>query len=321
MMNNMLMAESAIVNVGGQITTEGNTMDEIRLRDGFVGEVMYVMPRPFPQDVSNHPLIKPLMPTDIGWFPAARYHYRERPNGAPEHILIFCTEGQGWFEIDGVHEVMEPGDVLLIPRGVSHIYGAGALRPWSIHWIHFVGVIGDYYAYQRQNDTYKFRVDTNDASVLEMLFDMCRNAFVANFVLHRIIYASQALHHLLAHLMFNNRAFSPLLRSSHFRSIDDTLTYLHKNVHAKLTLDQMADYAGLSRSHFVRLFKEQTQYSPMNYFIRLKMQHACMLLSLSDKSVKEISYDVGYENPYYFSRLFKRVIGVSPSDYRDHGLD
>jgi AraC family transcriptional regulator of arabinose operon len=150
---------------------------------------------------------------------------------------------------------------------------------------------------------------------------MCRNAFVANFVLHRIIYASQALHHLLAHLMFNNRAFSPLLRSSHFRSIDDTLTYLHKNVHAKLTLDQMADYAGLSRSHFVRLFKEQTQYSPMNYFIRLKMQHACMLLSLSDKSVKEISYDVGYENPYYFSRLFKRVIGVSPSDYRDHGLD
>lgn len=294
-------------------------MKEIRLRDGFAGEVMYVMPRPFPPAVANHPLVKPLMPTDIGWFPSARHHYRERPNGTPEHILIFCRAGQGWFEIDGRHEVIEPGDVLLIPLGVPHTYGAIAHNPWSIHWIHFVGVIGDYYAYQRQNETYKFRVDSDDCEVLEMLFNMCRGAFVANFVLHRIIYASQTLHHLLAHFMFNNRAFSPLLRTSHCRSIEDTLTYLHENVHAKLTLDQMADYAGLSRSHFVRLFKEQTQYSPMNYFIRLKMQHACMLLTLSNKTIKAISYDVGYENPYYFSRLFKRIIGMSPLDYRDHG--
>lgn len=293
-------------------------MEEIRLWDGFAGELMYVMPRPFPVDISNHPLIKPLMPTDIGWFPSARHHYRERTTGATEHILIFCTEGAGWFVIDGVHQDVEPGDVLLIPRDTPHAYGASTANPWSIHWIHFVGIIGDYYAYQHQYNAYKFRVDGSDTPVVEMLFHMCRDAFVANFVLHRIIYASQALCHLLAYLMFNNRAFSPLMHTSTPRGIDDTIAYLHKNVHMKLTLDEMAGYAGLSRSHFVRVFKEQTQYSPMSYFIRLKMQHACMLLSSSDRAVKQISYDVGYENPYYFSRLFKRVIGVSPSAYRDH---
>jgi len=291
-------------------------MADIRLRDGFPGEIMYVLPRPFLHDVSNHPLVKPLMPTDIGWFPSARYHYRERPQGTMEHILIFCTKGRGWFEIDGARHILTPHRALVIPKEKAHIYGASTEDPWSIHWVHFIGAIGDYYVQQCQQDNYQIQVDIKAIQLIETLFETCRDAFVANFVLQRMIYSAQVLHHLLGCLVFNNRAFSPLLRSSQFHSIDDTLTYLHENVHVRLTLNDMAEYAGLSRSHFVRLFKEQTEYSPMDYFIRLKMQHACMLLSFSNKSVSEISFEMGYEDPYYFSRLFKKIIGTAPSDYR-----
>ena len=78
----------------------------------------------------------------------------------------------------------------------------------------------------------------------------------------------------------------------------------------------MADHAQLSKSHFARLFKEQTNYSPVEYFIRLKLQRACMQLALTRKTIREISYNLGYTDPYYFSRIFKKIIGKSPSQFR-----
>jgi len=296
-------------------------MNEIRLRDGFPGEVMYVVPRPMLQNAANHPLVHPLMPTDIGWFPSARYHYRERLDGTSEHILILCVEGEGWYEINGERQMLHPNEALVIPAHTPHLYGASDDAPWSIHWVHFIGTVGDYYVQQCQRDRFTLTVAPDTVEQLVHLFCSCRDAFIANFVLQRMIYASQALHHLLGTLVFNNRAFSPLLRSSHFHSIDDTLNYLHENVHARLSLEEMAQHAGLSRSHFVRLFKEQTHYSPMDYFIHLKMQHACMLLSLSFVTIREISYSLGYEDQYYFSRIFKRTIGVSPAQYRENTLN
>jgi AraC-like DNA-binding protein len=78
----------------------------------------------------------------------------------------------------------------------------------------------------------------------------------------------------------------------------------------------MAGQAGLSESHFSRVFKAQTGHAPLDYFILLKMQHASALLAVTDLHVKEVAAAVGYSDPYYFSRLFKQVIGVSPRDYR-----
>lgn len=292
-------------------------MNEIRLRDGFPGELMYVVPRPLLHNLSKHPLVHPLMPTDIGWFPHAQYHYRERPEGSPEHVLILCVEGEGWYEVEGDRGTLNSGEALVIPKGTPHVYGASADAPWYIHWVHFIGTVGDYYVQQCQRDHFTLSVSDDTVEQLVNLFCTCRDAFIANFVLQRMIYASQALHHLLGTLVFNNRAFSPLMRSSHFRGIDDTLNYLHENLHARLSLDEMANHAGLSKSHFVRLFKEQTQYSPMDYFIHLKMQHACMLLSLSFMTIREISDTLGYDDPYYFSRVFKKTIGESPAMYRE----
>ncbi len=291
-------------------------MNEIRIRDGFPGEVMYVVPRPMLENAASHPLVHPLTPTDIGWFPNAKYHYRERPEGTPEHILIMCVAGEGWYEINGTRQKLLPGEALIIPRQTPHAYGASQESPWSIHWVHFIGAIGDYYVQQCERDQYTITVAPETAVQMEKLFCNCRDAFIANFVLQRMIYASQTLHHLLGTLVFNNRAFSPLLRSSNFHSLDETLNFLHENIPAHLSLDEMAQHAGLSRSHFVRLFKEQTHYSPMDYFIHLKMQHACMLLSLSIMTIREIAYSIGYEDQYYFSRVFKKTIGVSPVQYR-----
>jgi AraC-like DNA-binding protein len=117
-------------------------------------------------------------------------------------------------------------------------------------------------------------------------------------------------------MFFNNIFFSPVQRKSPFRSLESTLTFLHENFHRNVSLAEMAEQAGLSVTHFSFLFKQQTGYSPVDYFIHVKMQRACTLLTLQPKTINEIAYELGYEDPYYFSRIFKKVVGVSPNYYR-----
>lgn len=288
----------------------------IRIREGFKDQILHVVPPALRRVYSEHPLVYPLMPTDIGWYPNARYHYCEREHGTPEHILAMCVNGAGWFNVAGTYGVLLPNQAMLIPRDTPHVYGASDDQPWSIYWVHICGVTADNFVRQMPTGQYSIMIAPETTAYLSQLFRQCCAALDAIFVLQRMIYAAQMLHHLLAALFFNNRAFSPTLQTSQFHSLDSTTTYLHDHVHQPLTLAQMAEHAQLSIPHFSRLFKAQTGFSPMDYFIRLKMQHACRLLSLSRLTVREIALEVGYEDPYYFSRLFKKVMGVSPLHYR-----
>lgn len=292
-------------------------MSPIRLRDGFKNQILYVIPRPILDGLKTHPLLHQLLPTDIGWYPRALYHYCERKTGADEHILILCTEGEGWFEINGQRQVVHENEALLMPRNVPHIYGASEHDPWSIHWVHFTGASSDFFTTLLPRDVHVLAVAPETVERAKALFCECYEGFLGSFVLQQMIYVAQTLHHLLGCVFFDNSAFSPTLRTSRFHSVRETQDYLRRNVHHRLSLDHMAEHAQLSKSHFLRLFKDQTGYSPVDYFIHLKVQHACMLLSATRRTIREISLEVGYDDPYYFSRLFKKVVGVSPSQYRE----
>jgi len=291
-------------------------MDTIRIREGFQGQKQWVIPRAMLKQWLSHPLLQSLVLTDIGYYPQARHHYRTRKKGADEHILIFCVDGAGWYQIAGQQYTVNTGDALLIPRGTPHIYGASQTAPWTIHWIHFIGTKSDFFIYHLPENEKNIPVDSQCQTTMIELFTKCYDSFIGGFLLHRLIYCSQIFHHLLGEMFFNNKAFSPHQRTSRFHSLDSTLNFLQQNVKQRLQLEEMASHAGLSISHFSHLFKQQTGHSPIDYFIHLKMQHACSLLALTTKTVREIAYEMGYDDPYYFSRIFKRVMHVSPQQYR-----
>lgn len=290
-------------------------MFPIRRREGFKDQLLYIIPNKVLEGFSLNPLISLLMPTAMGWYPNARYHYCEREEGAPEHILALCTSGEGWFRVGDSYDTLGPNEAMLLPRDVPHVYGASEENSWSLHWVHFVGTNGDYYMRQLPKDKFKLPVDPETKDKLSKLFIECYPAFASAFVLERMIYAAQTLHHMLALLFFNNHAFSPALQNG-LRRIDASLVFLQQNIHQSLTLSEMAEHAQMSNSHFSRLFKEQTGYSPIDYFIHLKMQHACMMLT-TRMHVREIAQQLGYDDPYYFSHSFKKIVGLSPVKYRD----
>jgi len=91
---------------------------------------------------------------------------------------------------------------------------------------------------------------------------------------------------------------------------------MRENIERKVTLQEMAEHAGLSSSRFSLLFQQQTGYPPLKYLNQLKIQKACHYLDFTDMKVNQISPKLGFEDAFYFTRIFTKIMGSSPTDYR-----
>jgi AraC family transcriptional regulator of arabinose operon len=291
-------------------------MNKIEKRDGFDGQIQYVIPRPILAGVAKHILVSGLFPTDVGRYPQAKDHYRKRESGVGQNILIICTEGKGWFEINGRRKNLQRNRALLIPKDQAHSYGASRKDPWTIQWIHFLGEDAPYYLTLLKRDDFTLPIYPDLASKIDRLFADAYDTLSNGFNQQSIICVAQVVRHILGLLFFNNKAFSPNTKTSRFRSMDQVVHYMKEHIDSTLTVDQMAGRAGLSTAHFSRLFTQQIGFSPTEYFIHLKMQRACRFLTLTALSVKEISSRLGYSDQYYFSRIFHKVMGTAPAAYR-----
>ncbi|MDX1285333.1 MAG: helix-turn-helix transcriptional regulator, partial [Draconibacterium sp.] len=82
-------------------------------------------------------------------------------------------------------------------------------------------------------------------------------------------------------------------------------------------LTQLAEEVGYSPTYLTTIFKKETNYSPISYFSHLKILKACEFLDYTNMKVKEISFNLGYSDPYYFTKDFKKRMGLSPRNYRN----
>ncbi|MGX7059587.1 helix-turn-helix transcriptional regulator [Vagococcus humatus] len=109
---------------------------------------------------------------------------------------------------------------------------------------------------------------------------------------------------------------SPSLTSSDQRKqrlVEKTIYYLENHYQKEITLEQLAEKMFVSKTHLSKVFKEETDMSPINYLIHIRLRHAKELLHHDQLSVKEVAQIVGYEDAYHFSKLFKKYYGTSPS--------
>jgi AraC-like DNA-binding protein len=100
------------------------------------------------------------------------------------------------------------------------------------------------------------------------------------------------------------------------RKIEQSISYMLRHLDQPLNVATLASVVNFSSSHYSALFKRLTGCPPIDYFIHLRMQHACWLFDNTSLNVKEVAAALGYDDPFYFSRAFKSVNRVAPSEYR-----
>lgn len=296
----------------------------IRKEDGFKNQVLWVIPRKILTDLRAHPLLETLCLTDTGFFPDARYHYRKRSLGCDQHILIYCIEGNGFVETCRQQYTVRKNSVLLIPPGVAHVYGSlEGKEPWHIFWAHYTGSLAHHYNPGPQDNIYQSEVPLSKFPLLIQLFQSIFAVLDRGITPPNLVHISQTLGYLLSTLFFS--ASDPILSDHesgevsgrHSQIVNNTILYMQEYITGSVTLDELAKRVGLSKSQLSLVFKEHTKYSPIDFFINLKMQRACRYLDLTDFSIQQVAASMGYKDPYYFSRLFAQNIGMAPSTYRN----
>ena len=282
----------------------------------FAGQIIHFLPANLLGHVGRHPLGVGLHIKCLGWYPKARRHRIERPLGLDESILIFCTKGKGWAVIDGRRLTISAGEVLFIPANKQHAYGAGDDDPWSIHWAHFAGTAAASYATLLPAHEYMLSIPPSDTKEIARMFRESYRVASSGLTERTVLLISHTLRYVLALLFFQTgrslRGGSLTIAHDLTKSIE----FMRANVARSLTLQELSRQAGLSPTRFSALFREQTGSSPVDHHIRLRMQAACHYLDTTALSVKEVAAKLGYDDPYYFSRIFQKTLGCSPLSYR-----
>ncbi len=272
---------------------------------------MIVLPTESFSNYVEHPLVRRLYLTDVGFFPCAEHHYREREDGIDEYIFIFCTEGRGTIIVEGKEYTLHENEAFCIPRFRGHRYFASEDDPWSILWVHFKGEDTCYFPIE---DCQVVAFTTQHATNrMHFLFDLLFRVLEGNYTLGNFIYISQVLSLILAETYHREKSNSTLEQNKH---VTNVVKYMYGHLDENLTLDQIVEEFDLSKSYLNAVFQKYTQHAPMDFFINLKMKRACELLRSTDTYVYEVAQRLGYSDPYYFSRIFKRVVGMSPSEYK-----
>ena len=286
-------------------------------KDGFAGERALVLPDPLVLEFGQDPQLAALSITDIGHYPCARNHYRERTTPINQYILIYCTEGRGQFSLQGRSHTVSRNQFFILPPGIPHAYGADRQAPWTIYWIHFGGTMAPQYGNGLGvpcEVAPPAEADTNDRiDLFETIFRTLEWGY-GNDNLH---YASAVLHHLLASFRYARQFVGQRETSLQNDIVDTAILFMKRNIERKLTVGEIAAQVGYSPSHFVSLFSARTGQTPIACLNQLRIQMACRLLDQTHMKINQICHKVGIDDCFYFSRLFRKEMGISPTDYRE----
>lgn len=283
------------------------------MEEGFLGQRMIVLTPNIRKEIKSNPLINTLYLTAIGHYPHAVGHECERPRGAGEFIFLYCTDGEGRIEMNGEVYVLKANNFFIIPKNIAHRYYSLEKSPWSIYWLHFSGtnsrMIYERFLIEGQHQVQAIPFEGYRIKSFDQIFTTLDRSFssrdmeIMNFrVLHFItsfIYYSE----------INSMVYSVDM-------VSNSIAYMKMNLDKKKSVKDLADQQNLSVSHYLRSFKAKTGQPPTAYFNQLKVQQSCQYLYFTDKNIKEICTLLGIDDQYYFSRLFTKLIGTSPSAYR-----
>ncbi len=274
-----------------------------------------------PDSVRRHiiepdPVLNRLYVSQIGYFPKASFHYHEREKSMSDNILIYCVRGKGWYMIKDQRFDMGPNEFIVLSATRGHIsYGADSNDPWTIYSVHFSGLDVEVF-----NKRFEIGLNNGPRRILFnekglQLWETMYQNLEMGYSNENLSDTNLCLYHFIATFLFPDKHNSQKMKDTG-DMVNGAIAYMRSKLGHMLSIKEMALNSDLSASHFSNLFHKATGMSPLEYFIRLQMDKDCIFLSHSDIKIKDIASFLGYEDPYYFSRLFKKQMNVSPYQYR-----
>lgn len=290
-----------------------------RIKEGFKGQRIVVLPRFLIEELKKDQLGRELFITDIGYYPNATFHYCERSSEeASEYVLIYCVEGEGWYDLDGGRHILKNNQFVILPKGKAHSYGCAQESSWTIYWLHFDGEKASFFS---ENFDKPHDIASAEHSRIQdrlMLFEEMYATVASGYKKDRMLYATTSLFHFLGSMKFigeyREARYGSIERSSD--KVEYAIHYMQENINKNLSLANIAKEVKLSVSYFSHLFEEKTGLSPMKYLNCLKMREACHYLDFTDLKINQISSLIGFDDALYFSRQFSKQMGMSPSQYK-----
>jgi AraC-like DNA-binding protein len=265
--------------------------------------------------VQGNLLLRHLHICSIGYYPKAKDHYTYRKKGLPENFLFYCVDGHGWYEIGGQHFDVGPNEFFILPQNAEHAYGSSADHPWTIYWIHFGGdSLPELNKIQAVQKHFKPFYIKNNGDILP-LFSKIYKTLELGYSIDNLLFANMCLSEFLTLFIYNSRHYEAAAADK-ADCVDSAILYMQEHINDNISLNDLSKQYNYSVSRFSNLFKQKTGYAPIDYFVQMKMQKACQQLDFTNRSVKDIAFSMGFDDPYYFSKRFRTIIGMSPKKYR-----
>lgn len=260
------------------------------------------------------------------------------------HTLICVSDGLAEFEIGDSRYTAESNDILYVPAGIKYVRKPVENNAATFEYIHFQAAPAFTEAnlkepFQRFNDFTDYRSSDSagfllpeytksfaEAAALFHKILACTSTVRSNAGIFAAIYLQQLL------LSLTARAGEALLQESDYgyerrnlhnsQYLDTALRYIRMHYSDSITLSALSEICGISEQRLIRLFKQETGSTPLQYINDYRLSHAQMIIrNNTELSISEVAYEAGFDNPNYFSRLFQKKTGRTPSGFRQHVLD
>lgn len=223
-----------------------------------------------------------------------------------DFYLMYVLDGKMDISFDNKKETIEKGMILIMPPGTRYVYRAedGALTEYL--WVHFTGSDASQLI-KRLHIPQNEMVDIGVHVTLQELWRRLYREFIINDDTFDITSGS-----ILAYILSNISRY----KNTSGKRLIKTVEYINLNYGNNIKISELAEKEKMSETMFRRIFYEVTGCHPVEYITKVRINAAASLLESTDKKLAEIARITGFQDEYYFGRVFKKSSGVSPGAYR-----